>query len=1199
MSFIEIVDRVITLLKQRERVSYRMLKREFALDDEAIADLKDELISAQRIAVDEEGKVLVWAGALLVSRSESQVPSSPQPPASQTLNTEHRTPNPSPQTLDSRQRDSRRDAAERRQLTVMFCDLVGSTALSAQLDPEELREVVRGYQETCTDVVRRYDGHIAQHLGDGLLVYFGYPAAHEDDAQRAVWAGLEIVGALRGQVTGNRAQTKREPLQVRIGIHTGLVVIGEIGSSEKREILALGETPNLAARVQGQAAPDEVVMSAATYHLVEGLFECEPRGQSALKGVATPLTLYRVMKESEAHSRFEVVVRKGLTPLIGRDHEFGLLQERWQRVKEDTGQVVLLGGEPGIGKSRLVEALKETVEREGARCLELRCSPYHQNSALYPIIDHLQRGLGLQSGESPEDKLRKLEHVLASGGEVTSPPQTETLALFASLLSLPHPASSPPITVSPQKQKEKTQAALVGWLVEEAKQKPVYTIWEDLHWADPSTLEVLTLMLDQVPTTRMLALLTFRPEFIPPWKSRSHISHLTLNRLGQPQVEAMVDRVTGDKTLPAEVIQQIVAKTDGVPLFVEELTKSVLESVGVHGGAPLLSLAIPSTLHDSLMARLDRLGPAKEVAQVGAVLGREFSYDLLHAVSPIDEEGLQHGLKQLVEAGLVYQRGVLPQAHYLFKHALIQDTAYQSLLKSRRQQLHNQVAQVLEEQFPQTIETQPELVARHYTEAGLIEQAIPYWQRAGERAIGRSALVEGVAHLTKGLELLKTLPDTPERAQQELTLLTTLGFPLKVIKGYGAPEVGQAYARARELCQQIGETPQLFTAIQGLCGFYIMRAEYRMARELAEQCLTLAQRVQDPVILLWAHATRANVLFYFGELTQTRAHGEQGLALYDPRQHRSVAFSTGHDLGVHCLSYALATLWLLGYPDQARKRNSENLGLAQELALPSVMAFALYWAVWLHHAHQEGEAAQEQAEVLIALAREHGFPWFLTAGTILRGWALVEQGQGEEGIAQIRQGLTAYRAQKAEQQRTLFLALLAEAYGKVRQAEEGLSVLAEALAMVDHTEECVYEAELYRLRGELKLVQENQKSKVKNQKSKIETNPQPLTPSTQAEVEQEAEGCFLKAIEIARKQQAKSLELRAVMSLVRLRQQQMKDSASRNTHDASRASLDEAHTMLSEVYHWFTEGFDTKDLQEAKALLEELSHYCVIESLKD
>ena len=789
------------------------------------------------------------------AESSSQLPvaSSSPPSTPQTLDSGLRTPDFNPTDARLRTPNSELIAAERRQLTVMFCDVVGSTALSEQLDPEELREVIRAYQEICAGVIARFEGHIAQYLGDGLLVYFGYPVAHEDDAQRAVRVGLGIVAALQNaeglnprlpseqhDVLGGAAERRvivgrsfKAGLQVRIGIHTGPVVVGEMGSGGKREQLALGETPNIAARLQGLAEPDSVVVSVATYRLVAGLFECQDLGPQTLKGISTPLAVYRVVGESAAQSRFDVAVGRGLTPLVGREEELGLLRRRWEQAKERAGQVVLLSGEAGIGKSRLVQTLKEQVMVEGATRIEFRCSPYHQNSAFYPLIEHLQLLLQFAPHDTPHARLVKLQRTLAAYRF----PQADTLSLLASLLSLPHPESTSPLTLSPQKQKQKTQEALVAWVVEEAEKAPVYCAWEDLHWADPSTLEVLTLVLDQVPTTRLLALLTFRPDFTPPWGARSYLTQLTLNRLGRQQVKAMVGQVADGKALPAEVLHQIVAKTDGVPLFVEELTKMVSESigsVGSHGHAPV-TLGIPSTLQDALMARLDRLAPVRELAQIGAVLGREFSYELLHAVSLLDETLLQQGLHQLVTAELIYQRGLPPQATYLFKHALIQDTAYQSLLKSRRQQLHQQIAQVLAERFPETVETQPELLAHHYTEANLIAQAIPYWQRARERAIQRSANVEAVKHLTKGLELLQILPETPDITQQELALQLALGAPLMATKGYAAPEVEQAYNRAREAGRQLGETPELFSALLALAAFRIVRAEFQTARELSEQ----------------------------------------------------------------------------------------------------------------------------------------------------------------------------------------------------------------------------------------------------------------------------------------------------------------------------------------------------------------------------
>jgi predicted ATPase len=797
-------------------------------------------------------------------------------------------------------------------------------------------------------------------------------------------------------------------------------------------------------------------------------------------------------------------------------------------------------------------------------------------------------------------------------------PQADTLPLFAALLSLPQPADMPSLNLSLQRQKQKTEEALIAWLLEEAERAPLYCAWEDLHWADPSTLELLGKLIDQTPTTRLFMLLTSRPEFTPPWGQHGHFSQLTLSRLGRRQVPQMIEQATGGRQLPPEVVQQIVAKTDGVPLFVEELTKMVLESgllTETDGhyelSGPLPPLAIPSTLQDSLMARLDRLASVRELAQLGATIGREFSYDLLHAVSPFDHQMLQYGLRQLVETELVYQRGAPPQASYLFKHALIQDTAYQSLLKSRRQQLHQQIAQILAERFPETKDTQPELLAHHYTEAGLIEQAIPYWQKAGQKAASRSANSEASRHLTKGIELLKTLQSTPALFQQELILQTTLGPVLMAVKGYAAPEVGQAYARARELCRQIGETPQLCPVLHGLWAFYVVRAEHRTAYEIGEQLLSLAESQQDNAGLIAGRWVLGCSSFLLGELTAARAHLEQGFALYNLKEHRSLAFVYGHDPGMSSLCFTILELWHLGYSDQALKRSQAAVSLAREIAHPYSVAYALTFAAWCYQLRREEQAVEEQAEAGIALSIEHGVPTFLAMGTIFRGWALAEHGQGEEGIAQICQGLATYRVIGAECLQPYFLALLAETYKKVSRTDEGLNAVSEALTLVNKTGERFYEAELYRLKGELTL---QQQFKVQSLKSKVEdssefgvedspesrvqgpgsseTKSQLLNPNSYAE----AEGYFLKAIKIAQRQRAKSLELRAVMSLVRLRQHQAQDHATRNTQHAtcstqheSRVKLAESHRMLSDIYHWFTEGFDTKDLQEAKALLGSLS----------
>jgi len=1143
MEFYEILDQILALLQRHERVTYGALKRQFQLDDAYLEDLKAEIIEARQLAIDQAGRVLVWTGG--VGKTPESIPP-PLPTASQSIPQEehlsHHVVSP-PAPLSAAD-------AERRQLTVLFCDVVDSTVLASQLDPEDLRDVVRAYQQTCAEVIRRFDGHIAQYLGDGLLVYLGYPQAHEDDARRAVYTGLEILAAM--QRLNTRLERERHVrLAVRLGIHTGLVVVGEMGGSGRQEQLALGETPNVAARLQGLAAPDTVVISAATFRLVWGYFTYDELGMHVLKGVAAPVQVYRILGESAAQSRLDVASATGLTPLVGRDAEMTLLLERWAQSRDGMGQVVLLSGEAGIGKSRLVEVLRERAYSEGATRIVFRCSPYHQNSALYPVIDHLQRFLHWHRDDAPEARLDKLEQAL----QTSRLPLADVVPLFAALLSVLLSEHYPPLNLTPQLQRQKTQEALVAWLLEETERQPVLAVWEDLHWADPSTLDVLSLVLEQVPTARMLTLLTYRPEFRPPWSTRSHQMQVTLGRLGRPQAEAMLASLTGGKSLPADVVEQVLAKTDGVPLFVEESVKMILESGLVREDAghyvltgPLPPLAIPSTLHDSLMARLDRLSTARELAQLGAVLGREFSYELLQAVALVDEATLQQGMSQLVDAELVYQRGLPPRSRYVFKHALIQDAAYQSLLKSTRQQYHQRIAQVLATQLPEIAETQPELVAHHYTEAGLSAQAMSYWQRAGQQAIERSANLEAINHLTKGLELLKALPETTERTQQELTLRIALGAPLMATKGYGAEEVAQCYTRAWELSRQVRESPQLFQALCGLHRFYLLRAELQPARELGGQLLSLAQRGQDPALLLEAHRTLGQTFFWLGEFPIAQVHIEQGMALYDPERRHFHAFLYGRDPGVDCYSYASVVLWCLGYPDQALKRKNEVLTLAQELSHPFSLASAFGFAGFLHTLRREGQASQEQAEATMALATEQDFAHWLAHGMIFRGWALAEQ--GEEGTAQIRQGIDAWRAAGDELARPCCLALLAEACAKEGQAEEGLSALAEALAVVHKTGERVYEAELYRLKGALLLARSTRQTA-------------------------EAEACFHQALNIARHQQAKSWELRAAMSLSRLWQRLGKRA--------------EAHQLLAEIYGWFTEGFDTADLQEAKALLAELA----------
>jgi predicted ATPase len=849
---------------------------------------------------------------------------------------------------------------------------------------------------------------------------------------------------------------------------------------------------------------------------------------------------------------------------VGREQESGLLLERWAQVKEGVGQVVLLSGEAGIGKSRLVQVLQEHVAAEPQAWLTpCQCSPYYQNTALYPLIDLLERVvLHFEREESPQQKLRKLEGFVVQYGL----PLAEAVPLFAALLSLPLPADYAPLTIAPEQQKQQTLQAFLTILLRRAAQQPLLFVMEDLHWIDPTTLELLSLLVDQGPTARILALCTFRPDFSPPWTGRAHLTQVTVHRLPRRQAVEVIRQVTRGKTLPPEVVEQVVAKTDGVPLFVEELTKMVLESELLQEReeryeltGPLPPLAIPATLHDSLMARLDRLATVKALAQLGATLGREFAYDLLQAVSLWDEATLQRGLHQLVQAEFLYQQGLPPQATYVFKHALIQEAAYQSLLRSTRQQYHQRIAQVVEARFPEIRTMQPELLAHHYTEAGVMAQAIPYWQRAGQRAIERSANVEAISYLTKGLELLTALPDTTERTQQELDLLTTLGPALMSTKGHAASEVVQAYTRARELCQQVGETAEHFLVLWNLWAFYVVRAEHQTALALGEQCLQLAQRVQEAALLLEAHYVLGVSRFYLGSPALACLHLEHTIALYDPEQHHVLAYRYGgQDPGIAGFLYYAWALWLRGYPAQARAHSAKALSLAQQLDHPYMLARTLYYDALLCQLRRDAQAVRDQADAAITVATAQSFALARVSGLIMRGWAIAVQEHSPEGLIQIRQGLDTHRSTGAEAQRPHLLALLAEASGLLGQPEGGLAALEEALTLMEQTGERYYEAELHRQRGELLLLRA-----AKSHPAQGSRDPH------------DAETCFQQALDVTRRQEAKALELRAAMSLSQLWQRQGK--------------WDEARALLAPIYDWFTEGFDTVDLQEAKALLEALA----------
>ncbi|TMJ78985.1 MAG: adenylate/guanylate cyclase domain-containing protein, partial [Alphaproteobacteria bacterium] len=790
-----------------------------------------------------------------------------------------------------------RDEAERRHLTVMICDLVGSTALSARLDPEDMRVVIDAYHAACARITRTYDGFLAEFRGDGILAYFGYPIAHEDDAERTVRAGLDIIAAVA------RLETRAaEPLAVRIGIATGLVVIGDLSrEGALREHAVVGETPNLAARLQALAEPGTIAVAASTRRLLGDLFRLRDLGRHEVKGIAEPVAAWAVEGVSDSESRFEAAHLTGLTDLIGREDEIDFLLERQRLAWKGEGQIVLISGEAGIGKSRLAAALAERIAGEPYTRLRYQCSPYHANSALRPFIAQLERAAGFKADDRPEQRIDKLEAVLAMGAlriEAVAP-------LFAALLSIPFGERYAPLALSPTQQRRQTLAALLDQFEGLARRQPILLVFEDAHWADATSLELLDLTVERVRQLPVLALFTFRPEFEPPW-------------VGLPNVDTLTLRMTGGRVLPADVVTQIVAKTDGNPLFVEELTKAVLETgilvedaEGYRLDGPLQPFAIPATLQDSLMARLDRLAPVREIGQIGAAIGREFSYSLLRVLVGRDETALKNALAQLEQAELVFRRGEPPDAVYSFKHALVRDAAYESMLKSRRQQLHGEIARTLEERFTDIVASQPEIVAHHLTQAGLVEPAIAYWLKAGQQAARRSANAEALNHLARGLELLPNIEDPMLRNKSELLLQT------RAIKGWSIDSVKHAYTRALQLCTESGFDEHTLPAVFGLWTWNFVRAALGEAQVLADQLVNTAENVDDLVYKVLAHEALGFTLFARGKFAAAHAALERSISMCEDSKAAAYLDLSAQDPRVHVRLYDGMVLWLLGYPDQA------------------------------------------------------------------------------------------------------------------------------------------------------------------------------------------------------------------------------------------------------------------------------------------
>jgi class 3 adenylate cyclase/ABC-type transport system involved in cytochrome c biogenesis ATPase subunit len=841
-----------------------------------------------------------------------------------------------------------RDEAERRQLTVMFCDLVGSTALSARLDPEEMWGVIASYHACIGEVIGRYQGMIARYMGDGVLAYFGYPRAQEDDAEQAVRAALALVDAVANLRTNVGAA-----LQVRIGIATGTVIVSELLIDETpAEQTVVGETPNLAARLQALAQPGAVLICPSTRRLTGGHFDYRDLGPVPLKGWAEPVPVWQVLGASGVESRFEAMHKTKLQPLFGREEEIELLLRRWRHATQEAGRVVVLTGEPGIGKSHIALALEERLQSEPHIALRYFCSAHHTNSALFPFIGQLERAAGFERSDSVTEKLSKLDALVAQS---TADP--EHVAVLASLFALPARDRYQMQELSPQKRKEKTLAALLAQLDGLAARQPVFIIFEDIHWIDPTSLELLTAMVEHVPQLRILLLATARPEFTLPWPSYPHMTTIPLSRLGRREGAALVERVTSGKKLPKEVMDEILARTDGVPLFIEELTKTVLESglLQEQDGQyvlerPLPSLAIPTTLHASLMARLDRLAPVREVAQIGAVAGREFHYELLNAVAGLPREKLEEALGQLARSELIFRRGEGPHAVYTFKHTLVRDAAYSSLVRSRRVHLHAAIANALEQRFPDIVQTQPETLAHHLTEAGLIENAIGHWLQAGKNAALRSANLEAIAHLQRGIELTSRLPAGESKDRSELDFQLVLGPSLIATHGPAASTAVATFARARELCERLGEPPEYLQVMFWLATVSVVRGELPQALEAVAALLSAAKARGDRPALINATRGRAMILFFLGRIVEAREAIERAVEIFSVSQEvdRVAARAAGQDAGVAMLALMSWVLWALGQVDEAVARMGAALERADAVQHAHTHAYAWYYASVLH-----------------------------------------------------------------------------------------------------------------------------------------------------------------------------------------------------------------------------------------------------------
>jgi len=1038
--------------------------------------------------------------------------------------------------------------AERRPLTVFFCDLAGSTKLSTEVDPEDLREVISAYQRCAADIIADYGGFIAKYVGDGILVYFGYPHAHEDDAARAVSAALALVEAV-----GNiRSPVIVEPLQVRVGIAAGDVVVGDlIGAGAAQEPVDVGATPNLAARLQAVAAPDAVVISSVTKRMAAGLFEYLDLGTVQVEGFAEPIRAWQVLRPSAVESRFEALHADTRTPLVGRECQADLLLRCWARARIGQGQMVLLSGEPGIGKSRIVAEVIEHLSGERFSHLRFFCSPDHVDSALHPLLARIERAADLKRDDVPDRKLQKLEALLPSSRN-----KFEDVALLAELLSISTDGRGPALKLSPEQKKEKTLATLVAQFETLAAQQPVLMLCEDIQWIDPTSLELLDRLAARIAPLPVMILLTFRPDFEPPWLRQPHVVWHQLSRLDREEARQIIEHLARGKTLPQKLTEQILDQTDGVPLFIEELTKMVLESGLLHeeGGdfvlyGPLLPLAVPPTLQASLVARLDRLGPVKEVAQTAAAIGREFTFEMLRGVSSRPEHDLQTALDQLTASGLIFEQGTRPSSTYAFKHALVQDAAYGTLLRSRRRQLHGRIGDTLEMHFPEIASSQPEIVARHYTEAGVAAKAIGYWLKAGHLAGTRSADIEARRHLTKGLELVRRLPPGPEQDRQELTFLSLLGPALIATKGHAAPEPIAAYQRAIELIRMKRDSAGQASVFFGLFSIYYNQARFAEALELAHEFLRLAEQCNETASRVVAHGMLVGLHNVFGEFSSARDLAAQTLPLLDSMRHGPSEWRYTTHLGVSGKIQSAIASWHLGFPDQSIALERDALAATERMNHQVTTASVLSFLALSAFRRRDFDELRQSAARMHAYARERSMTQLMAWSTCLEGSAIATA-DPVKATAQIESGIGLCERIKNRAFQPIWLAGLAEAQFAAGRDNDALHTADAALAIAERCRERWMDAELWRLKGCI------------------------VIRMVGGTIEKEAEACFYRALACADEQNSRMLALRAARSLAELWTRQGLRSKARE--------------LLARRYTSFTEGFDTPDLKQAKNLLDAL-----------